>query len=120
MGDPYIEIFETKSYDTKDETKNRNKRVMFWNQVLPKIAQRRNIVSNNIPKEFQNSPGKEISFLINTNILFIDLVDPAAGFRHAMYTLVGLVVALMALLVICIILLKKRSKDRERHIHLGY
>lgn len=51
---------------------------------------------------------------------FIHFVDPAAGFRHAMYTLVGLVVALMALLVICIILLKKRSKDRERHIHLGY
>ncbi|KAJ8917974.1 hypothetical protein NQ315_002670 [Exocentrus adspersus] len=48
------------------------------------------------------------------------VVDPAAGFRHAMYTLVGLVVALMALLIICIILLKKRSKDRERHIQLGY
>nr|WCC58157.1 carboxylesterase [Pharsalia antennata] len=103
MENPYVEIFETiKSIDVKEETKKRTKRVTFWNDLLPKIAQRRNILSNNIPKEFQNSP------------------DPAAGFRHAMYTLVALVVALMALLVICIILLKKRSKDRERHIHLGY
>ncbi|KAJ8975969.1 hypothetical protein NQ317_000673 [Molorchus minor] len=102
-GDPYIEFFDTVNPNIiSDQNNKRNKRVTFWNQLVPKIAQHTSTIAHNIPKELQNSP------------------DPAAGFRHAMYTLVGLVIALMALLVICIVLLKKRSKERERHIHLGY
>ncbi|KAJ8917948.1 hypothetical protein NQ315_002643 [Exocentrus adspersus] len=61
VGDPYIEIFQdTNSYNMNEESKLQNKRVTFWNQLLPKIAQRRNILANSIPKEFQNSPGKMV------------------------------------------------------------
>lgn len=42
--------------------------------------------------------------------------DPAAGFRQAMYTLVGLVVALLVLLLICIVLLKRKVKERKGHL----
>jgi heme/copper-type cytochrome/quinol oxidase subunit 2 len=49
-----------------------------------------------------------------------EILDPAAGFRHAMYTLVALVIALLVLLLICIVLLKKRSRQRESHLHMGY
>lgn len=37
-----------------------------------------------------------------------------------MYTLFALVVALLILLTICIILIKKRTKERERCAHFVY
>ncbi|RZC35932.1 carboxylesterase 4A, partial [Asbolus verrucosus] len=101
-GDYYIENFGPITSYINEENKKRVQRVMFWNQLLPKISNIRNNLSNNIPKELQNSP------------------DPAAGFRHAMYTLVALVIALLALLLVCIVLLKKKSRERESHLHMGY
>ncbi|KAJ8947149.1 hypothetical protein NQ318_002511 [Aromia moschata] len=60
-SDPYIEYFGTAEINNiYEETKKRNKRISFWNQLLPKIAQHRNIIANNIPKELQNSPGRNI------------------------------------------------------------
>ncbi|EFA11201.1 pyrethroid hydrolase Ces2a isoform X1 [Tribolium castaneum] len=101
-GDYYIENFGPVNSHINEENKKRVQRVLFWNQLVPKMANIKNNLSNNIPRELQNSP------------------DPAAGFRHAMYTLVALVIALLALLLICIVLLKKRSRERENHLHMGY
>ncbi|XP_068916707.1 carboxylesterase 4A-like isoform X3 [Tenebrio molitor] len=97
-GDFYIENFGPAASCVNEENKKRIQRVLFWNQLLPKISNIRDNLSNNIPKELQNSP----------------------GFRHAMYTLVALVIALLVLLLICIVLLKKRSRQRESHLHMGY
>lgn len=102
IDDPYVENFGNSNSYTSENKQERTQRVSFWNELLPKISNIRNNLSNNIPRELQNSP------------------DPAAGFRHAMYTLVALVVALLALLLVCIVLLKRRSKERESHLHMGY
>ncbi|GLV45126.1 uncharacterized protein CBL_14301 [Carabus blaptoides fortunei] len=69
--------------------------VTLWNKLLPKLGTAPRPV-NTIPKELQYSP------------------DPAAGFRHAMYTLVALVMALLTLLLVCVVLLKRRAKEKLR------
>ncbi|XP_030748801.1 liver carboxylesterase 4-like isoform X1 [Sitophilus oryzae] len=95
-NDPYIEDFYKATYTQADRVET----VSFWNNLLPKISKYRTTYS--LPRELQNSP------------------DPAAAFRHGMYTLVGLVAALLGLLVICIILLKRKNHEREREFHIGY
>lgn len=47
-------------------------------------------------------------------------LDPTRNFRHALFTLVGVVLVLLGLLIICIALLKRKSHEREREIHIGY
>lgn len=64
---------------------------------------------------------KLLSFL---TVLYLftnfSVLDPAAGFRHGMYTLIGLVLALLALLLICVVLLKKRVKEKERELQMSF
>jgi hypothetical protein len=117
-GDFYIENFGPAASCVNEENKKRIQRVLFWNQLLPKISNIRDNLSNNIPKELQNSPGNV--FQMRHQQIPSEILDPAAGFRHAMYTLVALVIALLVLLLICIVLLKKRSRQRESHLHMGY
>lgn len=117
-GDYYVENLLGTTSSQNEKIKNRIERVAFWNQLLPKLANLKIYLSNNIPREFQNSPG---NFFLSYNYMIIyKVIDPAAGFRNAMYTLVALVIALLALLLICIILLKKRYRERESHLHMGY
>lgn len=100
------------------ETTKLFQNVAFWNNLLPKIAHVKEYASTNNAIELHRSPGKSICKLYSLCIFVFS--DPAAGFRHAMYTLIGLVIALLGLLLICIVLLKKRSKERERQIHIGF
>ncbi|CAH0562199.1 unnamed protein product, partial [Brassicogethes aeneus] len=101
--DPYIEHFETvKAVDSNAEVKQRIQGIHFWNTLLPKINSIKNTLPHTLPKELQNSP------------------DPAAGFRNAMYTLLGLVIALLILLTICLFLLKRRAKEGPSRFHMGY
>ncbi|XP_031339910.1 liver carboxylesterase 4-like isoform X2 [Photinus pyralis] len=82
-----------------DENFALTQRVTFWNQLLPKLLEihQEDMLS---PKELQNFYG--------------------SGYRHAMYTLVGLVIVLLALLLICILLIKRRAKERSRQFQMVY
>lgn len=57
VDDAYIENFNRTRFYSNEEIKRRNERLLFWNHLLPKISKSRSALSNNIPKELQNSPG---------------------------------------------------------------
>ncbi|XP_060516417.1 carboxylesterase 5A-like [Cylas formicarius] len=100
--DQYIENFDfNSSIDNSGEVKRRSLAIAFWNQLLPKMASHVP-APNVIPKELQKSP------------------DPGASLRHALFTLVGLVISLLILLIVCIVLLKKKSMERDNEFHLSY
>ncbi|GJQ84466.1 hypothetical protein Trydic_g21024 [Trypoxylus dichotomus] len=101
LNDRYVEYLNESRYKTDEEIISRNRRYSFWTQLLPKLSQ----ISND-----------------RGNIYATELSVPnsSAGFKHAMYTLIGLVVALLILLAICIYLLKKSYKERDRHLHMIY
>nr|QIK02117.1 carboxylesterase 19 [Holotrichia parallela] len=99
-NDYYVEYFNETNCKIDDEIISRNRRISFWTHLLPKLSQVKSY-SGSHPKELL-SP------------------DPAANFKHAVYTLVGLLIALLMLLAICIFLLKKSYKERERHLHMVY
>ncbi|XP_017775740.1 PREDICTED: acylcarnitine hydrolase [Nicrophorus vespilloides] len=99
-NDYYVEEFNEFLNKWTNNSIEKYRKISFWTELLPKMKMLSDL--NSKPKEFHYSP------------------DPAAGFKHAMYTLVGLVIALLALLLICIVLLKKRNRQNERHLHMGY
>ncbi|KAF2884977.1 hypothetical protein ILUMI_21198 [Ignelater luminosus] len=98
----HIEYLGTDSQTSSEDTIQRSRRINFWNQLLPKLAAFTFDEQNGITRELQNT------------------YVPGAGYRHAMYTLSGLVVALLALLLVCIVLIKKRAKERERQFQMVY
>ncbi|XP_076262047.1 carboxylesterase 4A-like isoform X2 [Rhynchophorus ferrugineus] len=95
--DKYVEQFHQSEVENILE---RTESVTFWNVLLPKFSKYHTTFSTR--KELQNIP------------------DATRNFRHALYTLVGVIVALLVLLIICIILLKRKSHEREREFHIGY
>lgn len=117
----YIEYLGGSPLNREDDFK-RAERLMFWTQLLPKFSQRGFYPHKDIPKELQNSPGIKNGFQIYRSYFFVYLLflDPAAGFRHGVYTLLGLVMALLALLLICVILLKKKYQEQDLGFHLNY
>lgn len=62
----------------------------------------------------------ELTFFIKISKLKPPFLDPAAGYKHGLYVLIGLVLALLALLLICIFLLKKRYTDKQNELHMGF
>ncbi|KAK5644290.1 hypothetical protein RI129_008135 [Pyrocoelia pectoralis] len=100
-NDEYIERLGIDVSHTNNEELARIQRVTFWNQLLPKILEmdQEDTVT---PKELQN-------FYV-----------VGSGYRHAMYTLVGLVIVLLALLLVCILLIKRRAKERSRQFQMVY
>nr|XP_022901143.1 carboxylesterase 4A [Onthophagus taurus] len=99
-NDHYVETFQPNIFKQEDDIIDRNRRISFWLNLLPVISQRDQVITTS-PKEFSG-------------------LDPTASFKHAIYTLVGLVIALLILLGICIIILKKKYKEEHRNFHMGY
>lgn len=118
VDDNYIEHFGNGEIEGR-EGYERAKRLAFWTQLLPKIASKKNIISNTIPTELQKSPGE--AKVLHDSMSGMNIVaDPAAGFRHGLYVLIGLVMALLILLLICVFLLKKRYRDKQNELHMGF
>jgi hypothetical protein len=48
--------------------------------------------------------------------VFLCGADTSQPFRSAMYTLIGFVAVLLIMLVVCLVLLKRHAKERDREL----
>ncbi|XP_068085152.1 acylcarnitine hydrolase [Anabrus simplex] len=78
----------------------------FWNDLLPRIEALEKEEDSSKTEESSPSPvGPPM-----------EQPDSSQPFRSAMYTLIGFVAILLILLIVCLVLLKKRTKERERDL----
>ncbi|XP_069687014.1 carboxylesterase 5A [Periplaneta americana] len=72
----------------------------MWNDLLPRLQQ---LVDTKSPPEISTTDSRLGS-------------DSSQPFRSAMYTLIGFVAVLLVMLVVCLVLLKRHAKERDRDL----
>ncbi|XP_049803025.1 carboxylesterase 4A-like [Schistocerca nitens] len=82
--------------NTVGTTRNLAKTAAFWNKLLPKLGS----MGQSPPSAYDSGPRS-------------GLTDQSQPFRSAVYTLIGIVTVLLVVLVVCLVLLKHRSKERQ-------
>ncbi|PSN45876.1 hypothetical protein C0J52_11030 [Blattella germanica] len=74
----------------------------LWNELLPRLQQ----LASTQTSQHTDSTTPDTRFG----------QDSSQPFRSAMYTLIGFVAVLLVMLVICLVLLKRNAKERERDL----